>query len=135
MIKEFNRQNLAPEGLVRQEIKIALDAVAKKLGIESLSLGNITFLANSFHGKLEARLVKREQDPDFIAKMRRSILIYGLPSDTIGRQFVNLGQTFQVDRIDTKKPKFPIIAHDINTKRGYKFTVDQVKRAFEKHGA
>lgn len=111
-IKQFEKGNL---GGLRIEIQNALNEIAKKNGLSELRLGSI--------------------DPVFLEQQKRACAIYGLPSDTLGRQFTSNGMSFQVTRVDTKKPKFPVIAKSLSDGKSYKFTVPSTKANFAKQGA
>ena len=141
-INQFDRTNLQ---FIREDIQTALNEVAKKYGMTSLQLKAISFSASSFTSKIEAKLMNSQNalqvDPIFRANQERALRILGLPIDSIGRQFVGAGgMRFQVERIDLKKRKMPVIAWLVDnqgnvTTKSYKFPVDMAKRALEKAGA
>lgn len=133
----FNRQNLQT---LKIEIQNALNEVAKKHGLANISLApGGKFTETTFDIKLQARTIAQAVDPTFINRQTSIAGMYGLPTDTIGRRFKSNGQNFEVVRIDTKKPKFPIIANlvenDKMTTKSYKFTVPRITQLFQQFGA
>jgi len=137
-IEQFNKQTL---GVLRNEIQNALNDIAKKHGLSSIDMKNISYNAEgtSFTTKLEARTLAKSIDPSFLQSQKRLFRMYGLPEDSIGRQFQSGNQTFQITSFDSKKPKFPVLAKLVVggriTERGFKFPIERAKSLLEKFGA
>lgn len=134
---EFNKQNL---NVLAADIQEALNAVAKKHGLDSIKLSTGgSYTGTSFTTKLEARTIAKAADPTFLRIQESLLRQLDLPGDSIGRKFTSLGQTFEIDRIDSKKWKKPVIAYLVvggnKTEKGYKFGADQVRRALQTQGA
>ena len=126
-MKEFNRTTL---GLLRQQIETALNKIAQDNGLNSLSIGNMSY---SPDGKATCKLTatignnlvgKNAVNKDTMAMY---LQMYGLPEDTIGKEFTSNGRTFKITDVNPNRPKFPISATCIQDGRGYKFPTDQVK--------
>jgi len=136
-IVEFNKPNLRT---LSEDIQIALNEVAKKHGLHSIKLSSGgTFSPSSFTTKFEARTCEKKVDPLFIEAQERMLVLLGLPKDAIGRQFISGGMTFQIDRIDPKKYKMPVIAMKVEngtvTTRGFKFQAERVASMLQKQGS
>lgn len=138
-MKQFTKQNLL--GL-KAEIQAALNEVAKRNGLDSIKLnpaGTFNHAGTVFNCKFEARTVGKAEDPSYLSAQQMYLRRLDLPTDSIGRQFTSLGQTFQIDRIDPKKWKMPVIAMLVEngkvTTRGYKFAAERIKKVLETQGA
>lgn len=136
-MNSFNRQNLP--GL-KIDMQNALNEVAKKHGLASITVNpGGSFTETTFDLKIQARTIAQSVDPNFIQHQKSIAAMYNLPENTVGRRFTSNGQHFEVVKIDTKKPKFPIIANLVVenkiTTKGYKFTVPRIKQLFEQFGA
>ena len=108
--------------------------------VENITIENGGKYSNTtFQMKITARTIAQQEDPNFLIVQKHLLSRLGLPDNSIGRQFVSQGKTFQITRIDAKKWKMPVIAtHCIGGKptgRSFKFPEDVVKRYFENHGA
>ena len=106
---------------IQEEAVVALEKVAKKYGVTIKNNGG-TLGENDFTMKMKVEVVgvAKKYDP-YVFDM------FGLPKDIIGKTFVNRGMNFTITEINTRAPKFPVIAKDGNGK-GYKFTTDAIKR-------
>jgi hypothetical protein len=129
-MKTLDKQNLQ---VLKNDILNALNDVAKKHGLAGIDIVSGSYSPSQYTARISFRTLAQEQDPFIQGKLSR----LGLPSDSIGRQFVSLGQTFQIARIDTKKPKFPVIAKLVVggtvTEKSFKFQAASAKRLLEKY--
>lgn len=96
-IKAFDKPNLK---MLRNEIDDALKHVAEKHGIR-LSLGNISFTATTFTGKLEALISDgNAEDLDSNIKWQKNFLtyapLYGLSKDDLGRTFTYANKEYKI---------------------------------------
>ena len=124
----------------RPQLQADLDVIAKKYGLNTISIEpSGKYTDNSFTLKITARTVSKKEDPFFLRNQARALQMLGLPDNSIGRQFSSNGSIFQIDRIDPKKYKMPVIAYKVVggkvTDRCFKFSSEVVKRYFEQHGA
>ena len=136
-ITQFNNPTCSA---FRRELQAELNEVAKKFGLTAITIENGGKYSNTtFQMKITARTIAQQEDPNFLIVQKHLLSRLGLPDNSIGRQFVSQGKTFQITRIDAKKWKMPVIAtHCIGGKptgRSFKFPEDVVKRYFENHGA
>lgn len=124
----------------RKAFQAELNEVAKRFGLTAITIENGgKFSDTTFQMKVTARTVAQAEDHNFLRNQKSLLFQLGLPDNSIGRQFVSQGKTFQITRIDAKKWKMPVIATECfsgkPTGRSFKFTVDPIKRYFETHGA
>lgn len=125
-MKQFNKVNLE---IMRNEIEGALNQIAEKHGLDSLTIRGMTYSreGDRFTTKIEGKI----STPESIERNKRQdeelLELFGLPKDTIDRKFNSNGQDFKVIRIDGRKPKFPIIATCFQDGKTYKFPADRVK--------
>ena len=113
----FDR-NLAKK--IQEEASLALEKVAKKYGVTIKNNGG-TLGENDFIMKMKIEVVGtvKKYDPYIYRAL-------GLPENIIGKTFVNRGSKFTITELNTRAPKFPVIAKD-ETGKGYKFTTTAVK--------
>lgn len=136
-INQFNRPTCAA---FRQQLQAELNEVAKKFGLTAITIEpGGRFNDTTFSMKIVARTVAQTEDPNFLFNQKHLLFQLGLPDNSIGRQFVQGGRTFQITRIDAKKWKMPVIAALViggkPSSKSFKFTAEPIKRYFENHGA
>lgn len=111
--------NLAKK--IQEESVIALEKIAKKYGVTIKNNGGILG-ENDFTMKMKVEVVgvTKKYDPYIYD-------IFGLPKDIIGKTFVNRGINFTITELNSRAPKFPVIAIG-NDGKSYKFTTDAIKK-------
>ena len=111
-------KNLAKK--IQEEAQIALEKVAKKYGVTIKSNGG-TLGENDFSMKMKVELVNvaKKYSPWVFTSLN-------LPEDITGKTFINRGEKFTITELNTRSPKYPVIAENESGK-GYKFTVTAVK--------
>lgn len=116
-IQSFDKQTCR---VLRDEIDAALKTIADKYSI-SLSIGNISFNAETFRTRLEAKVADAAPKPivDFSDA-------FGYPP--IGTEFTAQGRKFKVTGHKPSRPKYPIVGTEISTGKAYKFTVEAVTK-------
>lgn len=113
--------------MLREDMTEALKPVLKKYGLSELKAGSASYGTNNFTMKVEGILSLEAKKEENISQAKQYAHLLGLPEDIVGKIFSSNGKTFEVERLDLGKPKFPIIAKDVATKKMYKFPVDSVK--------
>lgn len=121
-IKQFQKSDIKE---LRSKMTDAMSTICKEMGIESLEIGTIHFTdatcSMKITGKLKSNVKAAIEHNAFHASL------FGLPADVVGRQFSYRGQSFTIDGIDLKKRRYPVLAHDSNDGRKYKFTAEDIK--------
>jgi len=102
----FTKQELKA---FRDDFKKAVDELEKKYNM-TIQLGNISYTADSFHGKLTCNraLSKTEQSAKEKAEWGKLCTLVGLEPDDYGFTYVGNGHTLKVVSINLGAPKNPI---------------------------
>lgn len=104
-MKKLDRQILKE---IHLDLNKALVEIAKKRGLDSLTIGAISYSEDKF----TARLTGISSKETLVNKMGGS--------DLFNKSFTNLGKRYTIVDVKLNSPKFPIIAVDEKGKR-YKF--------------
>lgn len=133
-MKKFTNVNLKT---LRKQIDTALAGVAKKNGI-SLSIGRISYQAESFRTKLEAVIQNSENaglsvgDAKELKELKMFGDMFGLDESHLGNTFSSHGETFKFTGIKTSRPKYPISGTSVRTGKSFKFTESVVSQITKK---
>jgi hypothetical protein len=88
----------------RKAFQAELNEVAKRFGLTAITIeSECKFSNTTFQMKVTARTIAQAEDPNFLRIQKSLLFQLGLPDNSIGRQFVSQGKTFQITRIDAKK--------------------------------
>lgn len=117
-IAAFDPKNLAQ---LREAITAALKPIAEQYGLKSIGIGNITWDATKFSTSITALTEVDVNNPAVLAKVKMHSAVIGFNMNIVDEVFVNGGRKFKVTSIDLKKPKFPIIAENLEDGKSYKF--------------
>ncbi len=121
MVTTFTKENLK---VIDAEINAALQAVATKHGITLRASGG-TYSGAEFTTKIKGS-VKDTQALN--AANANALRVLGLPADTIGKSFSNLGKSFTISDVNLSLYKRPIVAKCANDGKEYIFTPEIIKR-------
>ena len=114
----------------RQDFKKAMEALEKQYGF-IIDLGDITYSATSFTGKLEVHEGEskdevNEQEFKMYCKM------YGLDPEDYDRRFTYDGKDYIIIGIRPSKRKYPISCQQVQDGKTYAFTADMIRRLLGK---
>jgi phage pi2 protein 07 len=125
-IKKFGRQEIM---VIRSEIQSELDRLKNKFGLTQLSLGTITFNEFSFTAKISATLPEQRifAETYTAEEAKYFALQNGFPEDILQKKFISNGKHHSIIRIETRNPKYPVIAYCEEDGRKYKFSIQQIK--------
>lgn len=125
-IKKFERQEIA---VLRSEIQSALDRIKNRFGLTDLSIGTITFTPFYFTAKIAAAVPEYKEFAETYAteEAKYFAMQHGLPQDILQHKFINGGRHYSVVRIETRNPKYPVIAKCSEDGKNYKFSVQIIK--------
>lgn len=127
-IQEFNRQSIRN---FEVELMAAMQEVAERYGVKVKNNGG-KFTSMTLDAKFHFELPNAvKEDPHLLNKNRVGLQALGLPADSIGKTFVCNGKTYQIERIDLRKHKNPVIAKLVGTDRMFKFQESSVKFYFQ----
>lgn len=109
----FDKQTIR---VINSDIENALNSIATKYGVK-ISLGNSSFNVAECNTKLNMRIIG-------LANPHADLL--GLPMNIDGVIIKIKGENYIVERVDTSKPKYPIIVKQVgNPEKKYKLSVEQ----------
>lgn len=117
---------------MRQDIDAALAVVAKKHGI-TLSIGNISFDANSFRTTLSAKGsedTNENEQVEFLANAGK----IGLDNKAYGAIFSSNGSDFEIVGVVPRRRKYPISARKVSNGGSFKFTMDAIPQKYKTWG-
>ena len=124
-VTSFDKTNLK---FIRNDIDAALKAVSEKYGM-TLRLGNITFLNDSFSGKLEATLLNSSGQA--VSQENLNLQKYGKMylGDKFNPESVYTfrGERIKFDGIATRRSKYPVIYKSLSSGKRYKMDSDTAK--------
>ena len=102
-IKQFDKPTLRH---IRKKLQVHLDQLQKELGIE-LELGNITFEANSFTGKLKGTIEGHDQQAEDYKQYAR---FFDLKLEWLGQPVRwTGGKVFTIKGLNTKARKNKVV--------------------------
>ena len=126
----FNRQNI---GILHAEIKSFLDRLKEEYGLAELSIDSLNFSHFSFTVKISGTVHEHNAFADTWAREESKYfaITHGLPEDILQKTFISNGKHYTITRIETRNPKYPIIASCTEDGKSYKFEVLYVKEIFD----
>ena len=117
--------------LILSEMQDALDRIKEKYNLASLSVGATRYNAFSFTTKVEGKIDHelersfKNHEAEYFAQSN------GLPPNIINHKFKSGGISFTIIKVETRNPKYPIIAYCQENKKNYKFTVEAIKKLLD----
>ena len=114
----------------RQDFEKAMETLEKQYGF-IIDLGNITYSATSFYGKLEVHEGDSRDDLNEQG-FKAHCKTYGLDPDDYDRRFTYGGKDYIIIGIRPSKRKYPISCQQVQDGKSYAFTVDLIKRLLNK---
>ena len=114
----------------RQDFKKAMEALEKQYGF-IIDLGDITYSATSFTGKLE---VREDESKDEVNEQEFKMYckMYGLDPEDYDRRFTYDGKDYIIIGIRPSKRKYPISCQQVQDGKSYVFTADLIKQVLGK---
>ncbi len=129
-VKQFGKQEII---VLRLDIQDCLDKIKTKYGLSELTLGTLNYTASSFTVKINGKAQNIETKEFEQNEAKYFASRFELPDNLIGCEFIIDGAIFAIIRIETKNPKYPIIAKSEADGRTFKFTVSRTKELLDKH--
>jgi len=127
----FTRQAVK---LISDELDKALEGIREQYGLRELQVESVHFFPDSMTMKIKGTAVpgKDSYVTDYREAEQRFFLQHNeLPETMMAMEFLWGGRLFKVDRIETRNPKYPILATCLDDGKTYKFSVEQVKRVIQ----
>lgn len=110
----------------RKEISEVLEKYGKEKGVQ-IELGNIRFDNNSFTGKIKVILAENEEKAEQI-EWNKYCNRFNLKEKDYGKIVDFMGQKYRIVQLKPKSRKYPLIVETINTKKRYKFQLNEHTR-------
>ena len=114
----------------RQDVKKGVEALEKQYGF-IIDLGDITYSATSFTGKLEVREDDSRDDLNE-QEFKMYCKMYGLDPEDYDRRFTYDGKDYIIIGIRPSKRKYPISCQQVQDGKSYVFTADLIKQVLGK---
>ena len=111
---------------IQEKIKKAI-AEIEKLENVKIDFGTLTFTPQRYTASMTVTTLEKSERVESI--MERTCRSIGFTQNVIGMTFDFRGDKYEITDIKTKNRKYPVIATEIRTKKGYKFSVETIRRA------
>jgi hypothetical protein len=120
MITTISRSDMS---VLRSEVNAAIAAVATKHGLV-MALGSGKFNEKNASFKLE--ISTKDQNTGMVKSREATSFevnahFYGFKAEDLGATFKSNGRTFKITGLNTRRPKFPLLAVCVEDGRTYKF--------------
>lgn len=110
---------------IQEKIKMAIAQIELDENVK-IDFGTISFNPQKYSTSMTVTtLEKSERVESVLERTCRSI---GFTQNIIGMTFDFRGDKYEITEIKTKNRKYPVIATEIRTKRGYKFGVETIRK-------
>ena len=110
---------------IQEKIKKAIAEIEKSENVK-IDFGTISFNPQKYSTSMTVTtLEKSERVESVLERTCRSI---GFTQNVIGMTFDFRGDKYEITDIKTKNRKYPVIATEMRTKKGYKFGVETIKK-------
>jgi hypothetical protein len=107
--QKLTQFNEARVKALRQEIDAALAPIAKKYGLEGLSLRRITYGPAEFRSSIEVKLANTDSEA-YQKRMMDLSKVLGFSESLYGRfVYGSDGKKYKIIDINTKKRKYPLV--------------------------
>ena len=111
---------------IQEKIKKAIAEIEKAENVK-IDFGTLSFNPQKYSTSMTvSTLDKSERVESILERTCRSI---GFTQNVIGMTFDFRGDKYEITDIKTKNRKYPVIATEIRTKKGYKFSVETIRKA------
>jgi hypothetical protein len=113
---------------ISADIKLALEAIAVKHGV-ALAMGRGRYTHTQGTLKVEVSLLGSDgKGVDKYAEAFTQLAdLYGFKASELGTQFKFGNNTFQIIGLNTKAKAYPILAKNVATGKGFKFSTGMIR--------
>jgi hypothetical protein len=122
-IKQINRATCKT---VRNELNAELEALGKRLGL-TIHAGNASYSDSSVTFKVECVLEGVDKGKE---NFERDCRAFGIPASAYKQGFTYHGQSWVLEGLKPRSPKYPIIASKHGEKGNYKLPEDAIADLF-----
>ena len=111
----------------REALETFLEAYGEENGLV-FKVGAMTYSPNNFTFRTEANVGGSKEEVEEREFMRNVIHFNGLSKRDYAREFLYGGKKYKLVGLNTRSPKYGVIAEDVRTKKRYKLITKSVTK-------
>ena len=111
---------------IQEKIKLAIAQIEKDENVK-IDFGSLSFNPQKYSTSMTVTTLEKSERVESI--MERTCRSIGFTQNVVGMTFDFRGDKYEITDIKTKNRKYPVIATEIRTKKGYKFSVETIRKA------
>ena len=111
---------------VQNKIKEAIAQIEKEENVK-IDFGSLSFNPQKYSTSMTVSTLEKSERVESV--LERTCRAIGFTQNVIGMTFDFRGDKYEITDIKTKNRKYPVIATEIRTKKGYKFAVETIRKA------
>ena len=110
---------------VQNKIKQAIAQIEKDENVK-IDFGSLSFNPQKYSTSMTVSTLEKSERVESV--LERTCRAIGFTQNVISMTFDFRGDKYEITDIKTQNRKYPVIATETRTKKGYKFSVDTVKK-------
>ena len=110
---------------VQNKIKEAIAQIEKDENVK-IDFGSLSFNPQKYSTPMTVSTLEKSERVESV--LERTCRAIGFTQNVISMTFDFRGDKYEITDIKTQNRKYPVIATETRTKKGYKFSVDTVKK-------
>lgn len=110
---------------IQEKIKAAIAQIELDENVK-IDFGSISFNPQKYSTSMVVTTLEKSEKVESV--LERTCRSIGFTQNVIGMSFDFRGDKYEITEIKTKNRKYPVIATEMRTKRGYKFSVETVRK-------
>ena len=110
---------------VQNKIKQAIAQIEKDENVK-IDFGSLSFNPQKYSTSMTVSTLEKSERVESV--LERTCRAIGCTQNVISMTFDFRGDKYEITDIKTQNRKYPVIATETRTKKGYKFSVDTVKK-------
>jgi len=110
---------------VQNKIKQAIAQIEKDENVK-IDFGSLSFNPQKYSTSMTVSTLEKSERVESV--LERTCRAIGFTQNVINMTFDFRGDKYEITDIKTQNRKYPVIATETRTKKGYKFSVDTVKK-------
>jgi hypothetical protein len=110
---------------VQNKIKEAIAQIEKDENVK-IDFGSLSFNPQKYSTSMTVSTLEKSERVESV--LERTCRAIGFTQNVISMTFDFRGDKYEITDIKTQNRKYPVIATETRTKKGYKFSVDTVKK-------
>ena len=110
---------------VQNKIKEAIAQIEKDENVK-INFGSLSFNPQKYSTSMTVSTLEKSERVESV--LERTCRAIGFTQNVISMTFDFRGDKYEITDIKTQNRKYPVIATETRTKKGYKYSVDTVKK-------